>query len=181
MAIATAPVSGSAPGPAPGPAPIPVSAPIPTGVPTGVPTSAPTGVPTGAPTSAPTGAPTSVPTATGAPGPTPSYSLLNPPAYTLSRVVNSVPELWREWTQGLSGQPSVQSLEDQFGTAWRPEPKEKTYFSRRKVIIDCIRTAIARGESSASAVTRLETLRMEGNWSLSKLYTLLSKRELAFP
>ncbi|KAF1984287.1 hypothetical protein K402DRAFT_395948 [Aulographum hederae CBS 113979] len=104
---------------------------------------------------------------------------MSPPK--LSRVVNSVPDLWREWTQGLSGQPSIQSLEDQYGVSWRQSPKEKTFFSRRKVIIDCIRTAISRGESSASAVVRLETLRANGGWSLSQLYKRLNKKELIFP
>jgi len=51
------------------------------------------------------------------------------PSYELSRAVNSVPDLWREWTQGLSGQPSIQSLEDQYGVSWRKSQKEKTFFS----------------------------------------------------
>ncbi|KAF1987333.1 hypothetical protein K402DRAFT_393038 [Aulographum hederae CBS 113979] len=86
-----------------------------------------------------------------------------------------------QWTQGLSGQPSIQSLEDQYGVSWRQSPKEKTFFSRRKVIIDCIRTAISRGEFSASAVVRLETLCANGGWSLSQLYKRLNKKELIFP
>jgi hypothetical protein len=35
------------------------------------------------------------------------------------RTVHAVPELWRKWTCGLGGKPSIQSLENTYGAAWR--------------------------------------------------------------
>ena len=33
------------------------------------------------------------------------------PAYKLSRTIYTIPDLWREWTKGLAGQPSVETLD----------------------------------------------------------------------
>jgi hypothetical protein len=42
--------------------------------------------------------------------------------YKLSRDLNTVPQLWEEWTSGLSNNlPSVIELEEKFGTKWRSE------------------------------------------------------------
>ena len=41
------------------------------------------------------------------------------PTYRLSRQVTTVPELWREWTVGLGGLPSVVSLDASYGSRWR--------------------------------------------------------------
>ncbi|OJD24033.1 hypothetical protein ACJ73_04608 [Blastomyces percursus] len=70
--------------------------------------------------------------------------LLNPPlerhSYTLSRTIQSVPDLWREWTTGLGGGPSVQSLDDQGGSWRKGSFKKQMIFCWRKIIIDEIRT-----------------------------------------
>ncbi|KAE8340908.1 hypothetical protein BDV24DRAFT_174991 [Aspergillus arachidicola] len=58
------------------------------------------------------------------------------PHYLPFRTAHTVPELWREWTCGLGGKPSIQSLEDTYGAAWRPLQRERVKFCRRKVIID---------------------------------------------
>ncbi|KAL1996107.1 hypothetical protein VTN49DRAFT_430 [Thermomyces lanuginosus] len=55
--------------------------------------------------------------------------------YAMSRAVQTVPELWAEWTEGLGGKPSIQTLTACYGTEWRGDPKEKTFFCRRKKII----------------------------------------------
>jgi hypothetical protein len=42
--------------------------------------------------------------------------------YKLSRDLNTVTQLWEEWTSGLSNSlPSVLELEEKFGTKWRSE------------------------------------------------------------
>jgi Centromere DNA-binding protein complex CBF3 subunit, domain 2/Transcriptional activator of glycolytic enzymes len=93
--------------------------------------------------------------------------------YTMSRTIRTVPDLWREWTRGLSGQPSVQSLEDAYGARWRPEQKERTFFCRRKVIVDHIRTRTAPGGNASSAIAHLESVRVRNDWSLTKLSTVI--------
>ncbi|EDN08097.1 predicted protein [Histoplasma mississippiense (nom. inval.)] len=50
--------------------------------------------------------------------------------YSLSRTIQSVPDLWREWTTGLGGGPSVQSLEDQGGSWRKSSSKEQMMFCR---------------------------------------------------
>jgi hypothetical protein len=52
------------------------------------------------------------------------------PVYQLSCTIQTVPDLWREWTCGFGNQPSVQSLESLYGAAWRPEAKDRVLFSR---------------------------------------------------
>jgi hypothetical protein len=99
--------------------------------------------------------------------------LSEPPRYQLSRTITTVPELWREWTAGLGGYPSVQSLEDRYGAAWRPSQKERVFFCRRKVIIDEIRTRHAQGEAIPAAVEGVELVRRRAQLSLYALANLL--------
>ena len=40
----------------------------------------------------------------------------SPPIYCMSRAVNSVRALWREWTEGLGGNPSVAALDSKWGS-----------------------------------------------------------------
>ena len=88
-----------------------------------------------------------------------------PPAYELSRTITTVPDLWREWTVGLGVGPAVQHLEDTYGAAWRPSQKERVLYSRRKVIIDEIRTRQAGGDTATIAVEKLEIVRQRSKLS----------------
>ena len=93
----------------------------------------------------------------------------------MSRAIESVPELWREWTQGLSSLPLIQSLGDTYDASWRPEQKERTFFSRRKVIIDHIRGKVSSsGRNVHSVIEELELVRSRGNMSLAKLGKVLN-------
>lgn len=78
--------------------------------------------------------------------------------------------------QGLDTAPAVQSLEDTYGAAWRPEQTERVFFSRRKVIVDEVRTRHAEGSSIAAAVEELELIRQRGKMSLHGLYKMLNKK-----
>ena len=98
-----------------------------------------------------------------------------PPTYQMSRTIQSVPDLWREWTMGLGINPSVQSLEDTYGPAWRPASNERMFFSRRKVIVDEIRARQATGISLTAAVEEVELVRRRGKLSLHGLWKVLKK------
>ncbi len=50
------------------------------------------------------------------------------PKYTLSRKISTIPEMWREWTVGTIGCPSVEELDQRYGTRWRPEHKEQQFY-----------------------------------------------------
>lgn len=97
------------------------------------------------------------------------------PSYMLSRTIQTVPEVWREWTRGLGTGPSVQSLEQLYGPAWRPSHRERVMFSRRKVIIDDVYARNSRGQTLEAAVEELELVRCRGKLSLYQLSLLLSK------
>jgi hypothetical protein len=116
------------------------------------------------------------PTALGVPGPgpapAPAPARHDPvPSYRLSRQVATVPDLWREWTVGLGGLPSVAALDAAYGSRWRAQ-SERQYYSMRKVIIDEI-VAIAGSpedlDGIAAAVETLEQRRVRGRASLDKL------------
>ncbi|EDN02388.1 predicted protein [Histoplasma mississippiense (nom. inval.)] len=85
--------------------------------------------------------------------------------YSLSRTIQSVPDLWREWTTGLGSGPSVQSLEDQRGSWHKGSSKEQMMFCRRKIIINEIRFLLY------SVFSHYSWLSYEDNsgWALSLL------------
>jgi hypothetical protein len=101
----------------------------------------------------------------------------SPPQYVLSRTVQTVPQLWREWTVGLGGKPSVQGLEDLYGRRWRLAHKETVLYGRRKVIIDEIRRLHATGMGIGAAVESVELIRQRGALSLYQLYLVLNRHK----
>lgn len=95
------------------------------------------------------------------------------PPYYLMQNVHTVADLWREWKEGIGGGPAVEKLELKFKAAWRASGKERTTFSRRKVIIDEIQGFIDSGMSGSMAVERVERLR--GSRSMYQLSIELAK------
>jgi hypothetical protein len=81
----------------------------------------------------------------------------------MSRTVQTVRQLWLEWTVGRPGQPTVQQLER------RPQLKERTFFSRRKVIIANIKKKATSGRDVVQVIQELEKKCSEREWSLSRL------------
>jgi hypothetical protein len=82
----------------------------------------------------------------------------------MNRQVNTVPELWKEWTVGLGpGNPSIRELERQYGPSWRTSSSAANFFSRRLRIINEIQRMIdVEGLSEDEAVNRLEARREQG-------------------
>ena len=56
------------------------------------------------------------------------------------RKISTVFDLWREWSTGIGNEPSVNKLDETYGSAWRAgwPSKERQYYSQRLVIIDHI-------------------------------------------
>jgi hypothetical protein len=68
------------------------------------------------------------------------------PQYHMSRTIQTIPELWREWTVGLQGQPSIERLDEQYSSSWRSGPtaaSERQFYSRRRTLITEIRRLAA--------------------------------------
>lgn len=105
------------------------------------------------------------------------------PTYKLSRQVTSVPDLWREWTEGLGGLPSVMALNASYGSRWRPT-SERQYYSMRKVIIDeIIRRAGGTSDKEAldAVVKAMERDRLRQKSSLDKLIKAIKVGQKATP
>ena len=54
----------------------------------------------------------------------------------MSRTIKTVQGLWREWTEGLPGQPSITALDKRWGNRWRAgRGSELQWYSLRQEII----------------------------------------------
>lgn len=93
-----------------------------------------------------------------------------PPPYDY-KTVATVEEVWKEYRQGNDGQPAVEALDAAWGSRWRPEPRGRTWYSRRKVIWDKIKEFITEGMDEDAAVQEVEKLRDGG--TINKLIRML--------
>jgi hypothetical protein len=79
----------------------------------------------------------------------------------MSRDIKTVPDAWNEFVHGTGLKTSVESIEKEFGTAWRKNAAETKYYLRRKVIIDAIKKVLADypDVTELDAVSAMEYLR----------------------
>ncbi len=93
--------------------------------------------------------------------------------YTLSRKISTIPEIWREWTVGTICCPSVEELDQRYGSRWRPEHKERQFYSVQKVIVEELQgRAIEKGgykNNIAAVVEEMEVERTRSGVSLAKI------------
>jgi hypothetical protein len=54
----------------------------------------------------------------------------------MSRDIQSLEELWREYNEGIVGGPSIRSLEIDHETKWRSSVKKRKYYSERKPLFE---------------------------------------------
>ena len=105
------------------------------------------------------------------------------PRYRMSRTIQTIPDLWREWTVGFQGQPSVEKLDELYGADWRSGPDataERQFYSRRKTLINEIRRLAAvedpsYGNPHEIVVARLEAERRQAKASLSKVIDAIKR------
>lgn len=98
------------------------------------------------------------------------------PSYRLPRDIKTVKDLLRLWRHGVSGMPSIDSLEERWGSRWRPR-QEKQFFSTRKIIIDeVVRNAKAQGLTEEAAAEQMD--RKRANNSLDKVFRAIRSRNL---
>jgi hypothetical protein len=79
-----------------------------------------------------------------------------PPADTIprmSRALTTVRQVWQEYTDGINGGPSIQSLERQ---GWRRDGRERMYYSRRNCIYRHINARLQCGEGEEAILADLE-------------------------
>ncbi|SCW04590.1 LAFE_0H16908g1_1 [Lachancea fermentati] len=72
----------------------------------------------------------------------------------------SVMEIWKEYTEGFAGQPSLKDMELTYHTSWRREPGVSKKFFRRKVLCRAIEKGLERGYQLQEIVDILEKCRL---------------------
>ena len=94
-----------------------------------------------------------------------------PPIYRMCRAVKSVRALWREWTEGLGGNPSVAALDSKWGSRWRAGRQNELqwYSLRLEVIKEIKRIAQAQRVSEEAAMRQVNLQREQMQCSLDQL------------
>jgi len=90
------------------------------------------------------------------------------PKHRMSRAVKNVSDLWREWTTGLRGGPSITALDNRWGSRWRAgrQAEVQWYSLRLEVIREIRRVAGVRRLSEESAMCFVEAEQRQSNCSL---------------
>jgi hypothetical protein len=93
------------------------------------------------------------------------------PSYTMSRAIRTVEHLWREWMEGLQGNPSIQELDRRWGSQWRSRRHhELQFYSLRLEIIKEIKhIASTQRVSDEQAMWQLNLQQQRMNDSIDKL------------
>jgi Centromere DNA-binding protein complex CBF3 subunit, domain 2/Transcriptional activator of glycolytic enzymes len=104
-------------------------------------------------------------------GPEPEQPPEQPPAYRMCRAVKSVRALWREWTEGLRGNPSVAALDSKWGSRWRAGRQNELqwYSLRLEVIKEIKRVAQAQRVSEEAAMWQVNQQQERMQCSLDQL------------
>ena len=91
-----------------------------------------------------------------------------PQRYRMSRAVKTIRDLWREWTIGLQGGPSIVALDNRWGSRWRAgrQAEVQWYSLRLEVIREIRRVARARRISEESAMYFVGAEQRQSNCSL---------------
>lgn len=94
-----------------------------------------------------------------------------PPVYRMCRAVKSVRALWREWTEGLGGNPSIAALDSKWGSRWRAGRQNELqwYSLRREVIKEIKRVAQTQRVSEEAAMWQVNLQQEQMQCSLDQL------------
>lgn len=97
--------------------------------------------------------------------------LLEPPKHRMCRAVRTVEALWREWTVGLQGNPSIEVLDRQWGNRWRAgrQSELQWYSLRLEVIREIRRVAQAQRTSEEAAMWQVSLQQQQTRCSLDQL------------
>ncbi|KAG2229729.1 hypothetical protein INT48_002063 [Thamnidium elegans] len=108
-----------------------------------------------------------------------SSSPVSPAQYKMKRNLVTINDLWQEYDVGLSGNPSIKSLEEEFGTKWRKSRTESKFFSTRLIVYKEVQK-ISRDDciSTEEAAKKLERRRVDLKVSIDKLIKLIKASAL---
>jgi hypothetical protein len=96
---------------------------------------------------------------------------LEPPRYRMCRAVRTVEALWREWTVGLQGNPSIDVLDRKWGSRWRAgrQSELQWYSLRLEVIKEIRRLAQTKRISEEAAMWQVSLQQQQMRCSLDQL------------
>jgi hypothetical protein len=96
--------------------------------------------------------------------------------YRMSRELNSVADVWKEFTVGWKGNPAVRELKWRYGTDWYPDKGERQYCSERQTIYKEVeRQRNITGWSYEVLVEEIDNEREKNSVSLSRYMESLAK------
>ena len=101
--------------------------------------------------------------------------LLEPPKHRMCRAVRTVEALWREWTVGLQGNPSIEVLDRKWGNHWRAgrQSELQWYSLRLEVIREIRRVAQAQRTGEEAAMWQVSLQQQQTRCSLDQFCKLL--------
>jgi len=93
----------------------------------------------------------------------------------MCRTVRTVEALWREWTVGLQGHPSIEVLDRKWGNHWRAgrQSELQWYSLRLEVIREIRRLAQAQGTGEDAAMWQVGLQQQQARCSLDQFCKLL--------
>jgi hypothetical protein len=93
----------------------------------------------------------------------------------MCRAVRTVEALWREWTVGLQGHPSIEALDRKWGNCWRAgrQSELQWYSLRLEAIREIRRLAQAQGMGEEAAMWQVSLQRQQARCSLDQFCKLL--------
>lgn len=92
------------------------------------------------------------------------------PKHRMCRAVRTVEDLWREWTVGLQGGPSIAQLDRRWGNRWRAgrQSELQWYSMRLEAIKEIRRVAQARRTSEEAAMWQVSHHHQQQRCSLDQ-------------
>ncbi|KAG9322374.1 hypothetical protein KVV02_003314, partial [Mortierella alpina] len=168
----------------------PVSTPT-TSVPTLVTTAAPTTAPTIAPITAPATASTTAPGAASTPAPAGAVTTGSSAGraavrsssqfqYHMNQNNKTVFDIWTEWMEGINGNPSISTMNRQYGDlSWLPAEERELYRDQRMVLVEAEKLVRLRGMQVKQALEELEQKRIALNVDIKVLGKVLADNKTA--
>ena len=105
------------------------------------------------------------------------------PEFDFEQVSNltTINQVWQEYTEGLDGNPSVKSMDKEYGTKWRGPLKKLIYYKRNK-IYRLVNDLVAARYTEQEAVDMLESIRIARKWTLDTFQRKIDEVRLSlFP
>ena len=96
----------------------------------------------------------------------------------VSKDLQSVQDVWKEYTLGWDGKPAIRTVEQKYGNAWRKPARKRKFFSMRMHIVKEIeRNAQEKKITCDASAADLDLRYRAPLGSLNKYYLALQKRE----